>query len=266
VSVKKKPIEPKAAGRLSPMRHPKAEKNQAKTTSTSSFPPEVEKQIRIHGHENILRAFVAALSMLENHIRDLKSEMAVAFDSQSGDQSPKHERAKYTHAFKAISSFLKEIGIGSYEKRFYRLALAFDDLNRGTVDPLLEPIKTGGTKKLNISWAWCARANISVGILALVKAGRTRKDAAQQAAREFPKIGELAGRLSHANPSSTATKILSWYDDFNKGDRGKIKNRQALALFATGKQEIEKLPKDADRLHKAANRMFASALELMLRD
>lgn len=263
--MKKKPIEAKAAEQVSRVRRAKAKKKHAEKTDMTIFPPEVEKAIRIHGHENILRVFVAALSSLQNPIDVLKSELSVAFNSQSGDQSPKYERARYICAFKAISSFLKEIGIVSYQKRLYRLGLAFDDLNRGTVDPLLEPIKTGGTKKLNISWAWCARANISVGILALVKAGLTRKDAAQQAARKFPKIEELAG-VSRKNPSSTATKILSWFDDFNKGARSKIKNKQALAIFASGKQEIEKLPKDAARLRKAANRMFASAPELMLRD
>jgi hypothetical protein len=129
----------------------------------------------------------------------------------------------------------------------------------------LEPIKTSGAKNRNVSWVWCARANISVGILALLKAGLTRKSAAERAARNFPKIKELAA-LSRTNPSSTATKILSWLDDFNKGTRSKIKNPQALAMFASGKQEIEKLPEDADKLYKAANRMFASALELILRD
>ena len=190
--------------------------------------------------ENILRAFVAALSRLQNPISTLKSELAVAFDSQSGDQSPKYERARYVYALKGYFDFLKEVGIVSYQKRFYRLVLALDDLNRGTVDPLLEPIKTGGAKNRNVSWVWCARAHVSVGVLALLKAGLTRKGAAQQAAREFPEIEELAA-LSRQNPSSTATKILSWLDDFNKGDRSKIKNQQALVMFASGKQEIEKL-------------------------
>jgi hypothetical protein len=244
--VKKKSIETKAARQLGRMRHPKVEKNDAKKTSTP-------------------RARSAALSMIENHIRVLKLKLTVAFDSQSGDRSPKYERARYAHALKGISDFLKEIGIVSYQKRFYRLALALDDLNRGTVDPLLEPIKTGGAKDRNVSWVWCARAQVSVGILALLKVGLTRRAAAQQAARKFPKIEELAG-VSRKNPSSTATKILSWLDDFNKGARSKIKNPQALAMFASGQQEIEKLPKDSGRLQKTANRMFASALELMLRD
>jgi hypothetical protein len=262
--VKKKLIEPKAARPLSRTPRPKAEKKHAKK-GAPRFPPEVEEAIRIHGHENILRSFVAALSSLQNPISTLKSELAVAFDSQSRDQSPRYERARYGCALKAISTFLKEVGIVSHQKRLYRLVLALDDLNRGTVDPLLKPIKTGGAKNRNVSWVWCARAHISVGILALLKAGLTRKSAAERAARNFPKIKELAA-LSRTNPSSTVTKILSWLDDFNKGTRNKIKNPQALAMFASGKQEIEKLPEDADKLYKAANRMFASALELTLRD
>ena len=37
-------------------------------------------------------------------------------------------------------------------------------------------------------------------------------------------------------------------------------------MFASGRQIIEELPKDAEILRKKANQMFASALELMLRD
>ena len=120
--------------------------------------------------------------------------MARAFDTKSADRSVKYDRARYIHALKAISKFLKKVGAsGSYEKRLYRLALALDDLNRGTVDPLLQPIETGGTKKYNASWIWCARARVSLGIFALLKSGLTRADAAEKAASQFPKIKELAG-------------------------------------------------------------------------
>jgi hypothetical protein len=37
-------------------------------------------------------------------------------------------------------------------------------------------------------------------------------------------------------------------------------------MFASGRQIIEELPKEADILRKTANQMFASALELMPRD
>jgi hypothetical protein len=123
---------------------------------------------------------------------------------------------RYIHALKAISTFFDQVEARSYGVHFYRLALALDDLSHGAVDPLLRPVDTGGTKKHNASWAWCARAHISVGIFALLKAGLTRATAAKNAARKFPKIKELAG-LNSKNPSSTETKVLNWFDDFSKG-------------------------------------------------
>ena len=78
--MKKKPIEAKADRRVSRMRPPKAEKKRAKKTSTLNLPPEVEEQVRIHGCENILRAFVAALGSLQKPVSALKSELADAFD------------------------------------------------------------------------------------------------------------------------------------------------------------------------------------------
>ena len=56
--------------------------------------------------------------------------------------------------------------------------------------------------------------------------------------------------------STTSTKALEV----------KSRTHRRWRCLRPGEQEIEKLPKDADRLHKVANRMFASALELMLRD
>jgi hypothetical protein len=195
----------------------------------------------------------------ENLIVDLKKEMSRAFETKLDERSLKYERARYVHALKAISTFFDQVEARSHGEHFYRLALALDDLSHGTVDPLLRPVDTGGTKKHNASWAWCARAHISLGIFALLKAGLTRAAAAKYAATEFPKIKELAG-LNRKIPSSTETKVLSWFDDFSKGGRSKIKNRQALAIFASGQQDIEKSP-DANGLHRIAKRLFALAVK-----
>jgi hypothetical protein len=195
----------------------------------------------------------------EKLIVELKEEMARAFETNPGERSPKYERARYVHALKAISTFFGQVESRIHREHFCRLALVLDDLSRGSVDPLLRPADTGGTKKHNASWAWCARAHVSVGIFALLKAGLTRKAAAQNAAREFPKIKELAG-LNRITPSSTETKILSWFDDFSKGARSKIKNQQAIAIFTSGRHDIEELPADADRLHSVARRLFARAV------
>jgi hypothetical protein len=182
---------------------------------------------------------------------------AIATDSRSPDQTPKYKRVRLIHALQAIAEFYQELGCNkSLKWDFHHLALALNDLNQGTVDPLLEPIKTGGTKKLNASRVWCARAYVALGIRTLVKTGLTREQAAKQAARKFPAIRKLA-QINRRMPASTEVKILSWLDDLNKGQRGKIKNAQALSIFENGLQLLE--PLSGDGLLEVAERWFELA-------
>jgi hypothetical protein len=79
-----------------------------------------------------------ALILSANLIIALEAQMDRIFNSRGADDDAlKHERACYVHALKAISSFFKQLGIRKYDRRFYRLAVAIDGLNRGSVDPLL---------------------------------------------------------------------------------------------------------------------------------
>jgi hypothetical protein len=207
------------------------------------------------------RAFRDTTVELANAVLALVAKNdAIATDSSPPDQTPKYKRLRLIHALQAIAEFYQELGFNkSLEWDFHHLALALDDLNRGTVDPLLEPVKTGGTKKLNASWVWCARAYVALGIRTLVKTGLTRQQAAKQAARQFPAIRKLAA-TNRSFPASTEAKILSWLDDLNKGHRGKIKNRQALAIFDDGVRLLE--PLSGDGLLRVAERWFKRATEV----
>jgi hypothetical protein len=113
------------------------------------------------------------------------------------------------------------------------------------------------------------RAHVSVGIFALVEAGLTRTAAAEKAAAFNPgALRELVAFIRD-DQSSMDTKMLSWFDDFRKGTRGKIKNQQALAIFDDGRRFIEGLPQSGDygkRLHRVADRMFTLAVEMIIRD
>ncbi len=79
-----------------------------------------------------------ALVLTANAVLALDANLARIFNSTGiDDDELKHERAQYVHALKAMADFFKQIGIKDYDRRFYRLALAIDDLNRGAVEPLL---------------------------------------------------------------------------------------------------------------------------------
>ncbi len=214
------------------MRRPKVEKKRAKKTSTLNLPPEVEEQVRIHSCENILRAFVVALGSLQNPISTLKSELAVAFDSQS-----KRSVAKIrTRQIRIRAQSYFDLPQGGRDRFLYKSAFI------GWSWHLMISIavqlthswsrsRRAARKNRNVSWVWCARAHASVGVLALIKAGLTRKGAAQWASRDFPKIKELAA-LSRQNPSSTATKILSWLTTSTKAIEAKSRiDRRWLSLL-----------------------------------
>jgi hypothetical protein len=215
----------------------------------------------------------------------LERALAHAFDSATGDRSAAAVRARLRQDLEAIFAFLKSVSgetrllkcVGGWTAdqvtadqrnlraagmRLWRLALALEN-------PTRDPLFLRGATKHNAQRVWCARAHVSVGMFALVKAGLTRTAAAKKAAEgNFGVFRELAA-FTRDDQSSTDKKILSWFDDFRKGDRGKIKNQLALAFFDDGRRLIEGLPQSGDRskrLYAVADRMFALAVAMIIRD
>jgi hypothetical protein len=226
---------------------------------------------------------IVATRIIAERVITFERDLAYAFDGESEDRSLTTERTRYQRAIKVISAFLKSVSgetellkhVGGWTadqviadqrrlraqmRRFHRLALALENPKR---DPLL-----GGATKHNAQWIWCARAHVAVGIFALLATGLTRTAAAKRAALNFGALHELAA-FTRDDQSSTDKKILSWFDDFRKGTRGKIKNQQALASFDDGRRFIEGLLQSGDYgkgLHRVADRMFTLAVEMIIRD
>jgi hypothetical protein len=62
----------------------------------------------------------------------------------------------------------------------WRLAVAISDLNEGRTDALLAPTPTGGVNPGVPTAQWLGRANVALGMVALIAAGNTRKLAAKE--------------------------------------------------------------------------------------
>jgi hypothetical protein len=120
-----------------------------------------------------LTPLIKALAMLG-------SDLDLAFNGNPERLSSEDERSRYIYAFRALSIFLQACG-GVHARRFWRLVMAFDDLNYGVTDPLLKVRRTGGSK--GNTWLWCARANVALGMYVLVEASLSRKEAAERAAK-----------------------------------------------------------------------------------
>ena len=204
-----------------------------------------------------LTPLIKALAMLG-------SDLDLAFNSSPERLSSEDERSRYIYAFRALSIFLRACG-GVHARRFWRLVMAFDDLNYGVTDPLLKVRRTGGSK--GNTWLWCARANVALGMYVLVEAGLSRKEAAERAAKDYPGINKVAA-FERGKKSDTKTKILGWYDQFKK-DRHKTKiNSVALSLFENGLTLIDFAVQDfmasgqGDELFRLADHFFRRATDL----
>lgn len=90
-----------------------------------------------------------ALVKTANLVLALEAELARVFGSKpdEGTDRLQHERAIYVFALKAMADFFKGLGIPTYNRRFYRLALALDDLSRGRTDPLLQTEGCSGEER-----------------------------------------------------------------------------------------------------------------------
>ena len=95
------------------------------TTGAAPLPPQ-------------LKILLASMVKLADTLRD-------AFDSNPERADVEYERARYVHALRAVSNFLRANNAPlHYAQRLHRLAIAIADLNEGKTDRLLEPTPTGG--------------------------------------------------------------------------------------------------------------------------
>jgi len=157
-------------------------------------------------------------TILLTSLGKLGDELAVAFASCSGSDEVEYERARYIHALRALSDFLRANGAPlHYAQRLHRLAVALSDLNEGKTDSLLAQSSFGGVNAGATTAEWVGRANAALGMAALVAVGNTRRQAAERA-------GQATG--------IAASRLISWYDEFRKPvEKSKTTNSLARALF-----------------------------------
>ena len=176
----------------------------------------------------------------------LNEKLADAFDRNPERHLVEYERARYIYALRAMSDFLRTNDAPlHFAQQLNRLAVAIYDLNEGRTDALLAPTPTGGVNPGAQTAQWLGRANVALGMAALVAGGKTRKLAAKEAKR-------ITG--------IDVSKLLSWYDEFRKPvERTRIKNTLACSLFENGQQMIDVAMQDFPAARTLADHFFARA-------
>ena len=164
-------------------------------------------------------------------------------DAYERERPANGDRAGYVQALRALNVLVLNVLVVPLDNRtakllgwFSDLAVALEDLDFGTVHPVLQPKAVSHRRPLPTS-VWETRAWVALGVDALIMLDVSPVDAARQALRE---VNTIQG--------ATKMDVLSWHTRFTKR---RIRNRVASNLFATWRRilrtdckEIEEADED----------------------
>jgi hypothetical protein len=190
--------------------------------------------------------------VLVRHVCVLLNNLDRAVQAGAGEPlSPRKERERYIWLLRHLSIFIRAIGTREQANILSDLALALADLDNGIKAPLLKAT----TFNAQSSKTWRARANVAAGIVALLRLGMTRDDAAKYALENYPRIDRLVGKKSE-DPRQA---VLSWYDEFTgKRSNRRMKNSVAIDVFSVTTEILATLPEHSN-IQKVADRCFQIA-------
>ncbi|HEY8383967.1 MAG TPA: hypothetical protein VIL09_17650 [Microvirga sp.] len=168
-------------------------------------------------------------------LRQFKIGIAAVLASKPNDGLA--QRAQYFEALTEISEFLHLIGLKWERSQINLLAEMLQDLDLGTVHPVLKPSRTAN-RPPSSTQDLRGRAFAALAVAALVAGGYKRQLAAQYLARKYPELDRFSGnegvKLSKA--------LLNWERQHRAGD---VLNSEAFRLFA------QKLPGIVDGIKAA---------------
>jgi hypothetical protein len=161
---------------------------------------------------------------LTSAVVELIAGLREAFDyTGEPDKEPAETRARFSIALKKIGLFLEDVPtIHDFAKEFLTLATALDDLNQGTVHPLLQPSKVTN-RPPDSTEIWMARAKTALAVEILLRTGMTRTQVIDAIDKFFPAIIRFAKRGGKAGRAA-----MLWHTMFLGR---KVKNRIAQKVF-----------------------------------
>ena len=194
-----------------------------------------------------------AKSTLANALEKLHRNVARAFDQEPDyPGNPANERERYAAALVAVAQYFSSVAGRPIAERFFELASAIADLNKGTIHPLLQQVRPDN-RPADPSQMWRARARVALGLEALLRSGLNRSDATAKIASQYSSIANLAG--VKAKDSKLQTIVFGWRRELKAG---RVKNFEANELFAEGIKRIDRLA-SPQGYRRFATRQFVEA-------
>lgn len=184
---------------------------------------------------------------LTSAVAELIHELMRAFDQTAGpDPEPSYTRARYIMALQSIAVFLQQVPtFQNFGHEFAKLASALDDLNQGTVHPILKPSNVAN-RPPDSTEVWMSRAKVAFAVELLLRSKMTEAKVKHLVDKHFPTIIGFAKRSGGAGQAAIAWRNML------VGRRAK--NRIAAMVF---EQKIAEIDAKQATLSQAAMRSVA---------
>jgi hypothetical protein len=184
---------------------------------------------------------------LTSTVAELIHDLMRAFDQTAGpDPDPSYTRARYITALQSVARFLDRVPtLQDFAHEFVKLASALDDLNQGTVHPILRPSNVA-SRPPDSTETWMARAKVAFTVEILLRSKMTETEVKDLIDEDFPTIIGFAKRSRSAGQAS-----ITWRNMFV---RRRVKNRIAAEVF---KQKLAEIDAKIVSLSPAAMRSVA---------
>ena len=216
----------------------------------------------------------AVLAANRDLVIGLLNGVAQAFSDASAAEN---DRERFVTALVCIAKFFGKDGLRTpFAGRFFELAMAMADLDRGTTGPLLKAPAKGSGKPPQAWEIWTARARVLLALEALSRCEQHRSKvtaAAKDIAKRFPDVHKLVDakrpkRLLRGNAVPLWESILEWRKKFPPENNWQVtefyqvglgivaaRDRQGLIEFANEQLATAvKFTRDAELLRKPSAR------------
>jgi hypothetical protein len=188
-----------------------------------------------------------------NATEKLHQTVTRAFNQEPDHQRTTfYERERLAAALVGVAQYFTSVIGRPIGDQFFELASAIEDLNVGTVHPLLKR-ERADHRRADPSQVWRARAHTVLGLEALLRSGLNRDEAIAKIASHCPNVADLA--RVRRDRFKLDVIVFGWRREF-KANR--VKNFEANEVFAEGIKRIDLL-KSAHRHRAFALRQFAEA-------
>lgn len=169
--------------------------------------------------------------------------------------TPGSKQNQFAAALVVVARFMQDTISIEHANSFFELSSAIANLQTGSVHPWLAPARDVARRDPSQLWRGRASAVVALEALCVARAPIDIKAAARELLRNHAGISRLGGgKLKRQAGVST---LMNWHKEFSAG---RVKDVEANDLFSAGRELIQTLTGNAEKLCELAENRARAAV------